>query len=254
MKEELKFFKRLLAAASQDRSRIPIFRCAMILEDGRWAATNGPWALILTPPPSLAAWRSTRPVPLDPLIDGATWAELPTISADDLTFASGTIPLVDATQVGVVKVIPSDLPQHEIRAAPLLQEVAEALAGVNEALRLTVAQRDAIRRTAAKAPGTYCRPPAKVATIHRQTITRIWPNGAWKVMATLNLAVVESYGSNFAELAKGQPDGIEMGFNIALLRAAVGGDRSAILGLHGRDSAATVKLRDGLALVMPTRL
>lgn len=254
MKEESRFFKRLLTASAQDMSRPAIFRCATILDDGRWCATNGNWALILTPPPSLAAWRSALPVPLDPLIDGARWGELPTISAEGLAFASGTIAPVQAMPPGFAKVIPSDAPQQEVPAWPLLQEVAKALAGVNEALRLSVVQRHAIRGTQAKKPGTYCRPPAQVAKINRQAITRIWPNGAWKVMADLHLSVVESYGANYADLANGEPAGMETGFRIDQVRAAVGSDRSAILGLRGRDGVSTVKLRDGLALIMPIRL
>jgi hypothetical protein len=144
--------------------------------------------------------------------------------------------------------------KHELPAWLLLQEVETALAAVNEALRLTIAQRHAIRGTQAKKPGTYCLPPAKVAKIDCHTVTLVWPNGAWKVRADLHLAVVESYGANYVELANGEPNGPATGFYLQQVSAAVGSDQTAILGLRDDLDVSSVKLRDGLALFSPIRL
>lgn len=255
MKEELKFFRRLLAASLRDRdTRLQIYRSATILADGRWSATNGHSALILTPPASLAKWRSIRPLPLEPLIDGAQWGELPELTDDGLVFACGTVGYYTSTAVDIAKVIPADQPQAEIAVWPLLRQIDDAVAEVNAQRRMSVSKRHEIRNTPSKKRGTYCHPPQKVATIGKTAITRIWGNGSWRVYLDLAPGSVELGESLQACVSHGEPEGVSTGLNIALVRAAVGSDRGAVLGLRGEKGIMTVTLSNGVALIMPMRV
>lgn len=253
MKEELKFLRRLLAVSSNDRTRPTIYRCATIQDDGRWAVTNGHMALFLTPPDSLAGWRSDLPIPLEPLIDGARLGMLPELVAGLAFPGEALIPLVNCTPTAYSKVLPSTPPRWEIGAWALVRDVRAGIAEYNRAHAPGIAKRHEIRNTKSAKRG-YCRPPVTVAKLDRDNRLKIWGNGAWEVHLDLHSSIVEPGGPIQATVRNGTPEGYPSGFNLEYIRALVGTDTGAVLGVRGEHDIASVTLADGLGLVMPHRL